>query len=66
MTTEYGTGYTNSQSYLKPGDMGAGMYDGTSSESSAASPLYNNVRPEWLPWQNTNAQSQLTCLTGFG
>lgn len=46
MTMDYGGGFASSQSYLKPGDMGGGMYDGTSSESSAASPLYSNVRPE--------------------
>jgi len=35
----------DSQSYLMPADMNAGMYDGTSSESSASSPLngYENL-----------------------
>jgi hypothetical protein len=49
MTTDYRGGFASSQSYLKPGDIGGGMYDGTSSESSAASPLYSNVRPERQP-----------------
>jgi len=45
MTAGYNDGAADSQSYLMAGDMNAGMYDGTSSESSASSPLngYENM-----------------------
>jgi len=45
MTAGYNDGAADSQSYLMTADMNAGMYDGTSSESSASSPLngYENM-----------------------
>ena len=33
----------DNQQFLMPGDMNAGLYDSTSSESSASSPLNSNV-----------------------
>ena len=43
MSTAYNDAAADSQSYLMAADMNAGMYDGTSSESSASSPLNYNV-----------------------
>lgn len=43
MAADYGS-FQTQQPYLRPGEVGSGgMYDGTSSESSAPSPLYSNV-----------------------
>jgi len=42
MTAGYNDGAADSQSYLMAADMNAGMYDGTSSESSASSPMNCN------------------------
>ena len=46
MATGYSDGAADGQ-YLMASDMNAGMYDGTSSESSASSPMNCNVCP-WL------------------
>jgi hypothetical protein len=47
MTAEYNGGTANGgQLYLAPADINGGIYDGTSSESSAGSPLNSTVRLE--------------------
>lgn len=46
MIAEYNGGTANGQLYLAPADVNGGMYDGTSSESSAGSPLNSTVRLE--------------------